>query len=224
VREAADAGRPLPGEFELMERLGLTRQQVRNALGELEQLGILRRRQGAATTVDPIALRMSVRLEDQFEHSDLLARLGYTPSIEILESESVRLPADVAHLIDAEPGAPAIRTVKRWRADGRAVMLASGYLLTPDDAERTVDDSVFVAAPEIWGESLLWEVATPGAEAVDERIAGLLELPVGTAVMTMELIGLSASGRRVFHAFEHHLPDVVRYSFARTVRPPWGTL
>lgn len=224
VREAASAGAPLPGEFELMERLGYTRQQVRNALSELEQLGILRRRQGAATTVDPIALRMSVRLEDQFEHSDLLARLGYEPGIEVLESEAVPLTAEVARLIDAEPGSPSIRTVKRWRADGRVVMLASGYLLTPDDTAREVDESVFIAAPEVWGESLLWEVATPGAVAVDERVAELLELPVGSAVMTLELIGLSASGRRVFYAFEHHLPDVVRYSFARTVRPPWGTL
>lgn len=224
VREAAAANAPLPGEHELTARLGCTRQQLRNALSELERQGVLRRRQGAPTTVDQVGLRMSVRLEDQFEHTVLLSRMGYQAGVEILSSAIEPLPASIASLLDVEPGSPALRSLKRWRADGRPAMLASGYLLLPDASERTLDDSVFTAVTQVWNESLVWEVATPGAAALDAEAAGLLERPEGTPVMTFELIGVSVSGRRLFYAFEHHLPEVVRYSFMRTVRPPWDTL
>jgi DNA-binding GntR family transcriptional regulator len=224
VRSAAAANASLPGELELTARLGCTRQQLRNALAELERQGILRRRQGAPTTVDHVGLRMSVRLEDQFEHTVLLSRMGYQAGVEILESRIEPLPGAVAALLDVPEGSPALRSVKRWRADGKPAMIASGYLLLPDSAERELDDSVFTAVTQVWHEPLVWEVATPGAEALDGAQAALLERLVGTPVLTFELIGVSVSGRRLFYAFEHHLPEVVRYSFARSVRPPWGAL
>lgn len=222
VRHAAETGTALPNEYDLAEKLGCSRQQVRNALAALESAGVIRRRQGAATTVDPLGLQMSVRLEDQFEHTELLARLGYHASVEILESTSARLPARVAALLDTDPDTPAIRTRKRWSADGRPVMLADGYLLVPDREERALPDSVFSAVSVLWGEPIIWDVTTPGAEALDAERAKLLDMPVGTAVLTLELLGVAASGRRLFYAFEHHDPSIVKYSLVRTVRPPWG--
>jgi len=222
VREAAANRTALQGEFELIGRLGCTRQQLRNALAELERQGILRRRQGAATTVDPVALRMSVRLEDQFEHSELLARLGYRSEVEVMETEPEPLPAEIAAILDVEAGIPSVRTKKRWLADGQPVMLASGHVLMPDLETRVLHDSVFTAVSEVWGETLVWEVATPGAVVLDDALAADLRMPVGAAAMTLELIGVSARGRRLFYGFEHHHPDFVRYAFVRSVRPPWS--
>ena len=102
VRHAAETGTPLPNEYDLAERLGCGRQQVRHALGALETAGVIRRRQGTPTTVDQMGLQMSVRLEDQFEHTELLARLGYEATVEILETEIALLPARVAALLGVE--------------------------------------------------------------------------------------------------------------------------
>ncbi|MEF2976256.1 GntR family transcriptional regulator [Subtercola sp. YIM 133946] len=222
AREAAAAGTALPGEFELIDRLGCTRQQLRNALADLERIGIVQRRQGAATTVDPVGLMMSVRLEEQFEHSELLARLGYRSSVEVLESVPEPLPPHIAALLQVEAGHPSVRTTKRWLADDRPVMLASGYILLPDFEPRMLNDSVFTAVADVWGESLVWEIATPGAENLHGDEARRLEMSEGSAAVTLELIGVAASGRRLFYAFEHHLPEFIRYSLVRTVRPPWS--
>lgn len=222
VREAAANNVPLQGELELTTTLSCTRQQLRNALAELERQGILRRRQGAATTVDPVGLRMSVRLEDQFEHSELITRLGYESEMQILESAAVPLPKEIAALLEVEAGQPSVKTRKRWLADGRPVMLADGYILMPDAEPRELHESVFTAVSEVWGESLVWEVATPGAATLTDALASDLEMPEGAPVMTLELIGVSASGKRLFYAFEHHHPEFIRYSFVRTVRPPWS--
>lgn len=224
VRHAAESGTPLPNEYELADRLGCSRQQLRHALSALEAAGVIRRRQGAATTVDPLGLQMSVRLEDQFEHTELLARLGYQASVEVRETEPAVLPSRVSALLEVDAGAPAVRTQKRWFADGRPVMLATGFLLMPDREPRELHESVFTAVSAVWGEPIIWDVATPGAAALNAAEAKLLEMPEGTAAMTLELIGVSASGRRLFYALEHHDPSIVRYSLVRTVRPPWGLL
>jgi GntR family transcriptional regulator len=224
VREAVVANESLPGEVELAKRLDVSRQQIRNALTSIERLGIVKRRQGAATVVDPVALRMSVRLEEQLEHSELLARMGYESTVEVIESSLVPIPEHIAPLLTADAGPTAFSVLKRWTADGVPAMVAENLVALPVEIPDDVGgaESVFTLAERIWGESIVWEVATPGVAILDERRAGLLELPVGSPVLTLEIIGTTVSGRRTFHAFETHNPAIVTYSFVRTVRPPWS--
>ncbi|MFJ6652620.1 GntR family transcriptional regulator [Microbacterium sp. NPDC091313] len=222
VREAAASGAPLPGELELTARLGCTRQQLRRAMSALEAQGIVRRRQGSVTTVDPIALRLSVRLEEQFEHTELLDRLGYDAAVETLSSRRTELGAESGAVMELPPTMSALAVRKRWRADGTVAMIADDVVPlegdTPDDAE----DSVFTVAARVWGEPIIWEVATPGVSTLDGELAELFERPVGTPVMTLEIIGIGASGRRLLHSREYHIPGLVSYALVRTVRPPWG--
>lgn len=223
VREAALQYQPLPGELELAKRLDCSRQQVRHALSDLERQGVVIRRQGAATTVDPLALRMTVRLEDQLEHSELLERMGYRPEVEILDSAFAPMEVGVSTVLTPEADGTAFRVTKRWLADGDSAMVAENTLAFPAGTHPQLDagHSIFALAEQVWGESIVWEVATPGVTILDERAAQLLQLPVGTAALTLEIIGVTASGRRVFHAAETHNPQIVTYSFVRTVSAPW---
>ena len=124
VREAAALGAPLPGELELTARLECSRQQLRNAMAQLEAQGIVRRRQGTVTTVDPIALRLSVRLEEQFEHTELLDRLGYHAEVEVLESRTLPLGAEIGAVMERPADTTRLAVRKRWRADGAVAMIA----------------------------------------------------------------------------------------------------
>jgi GntR family transcriptional regulator len=222
VRDAAASGSPLPGELEITARLGRTRQQVRKAMAALEAQGILRRRQGTVTTVDPIALRLSVRLEEQFEHTDLLDRLGYTAAVETLSARRGVLDADAAAAMEMTPGAAAYLVRKRWRADGAVSMIADDQLPVSADVEVDPARSVFEAVQTVWGEPVIWEVATPGVATLSGELADLFERPEGTPIMTFEIVGIGASGRRLMRSLEYHDPDIVKYSLVRTVRPPWG--
>ncbi|WP_125132264.1 GntR family transcriptional regulator [Microbacterium sp. 10M-3C3] len=224
VREAAASGTPLPGEFDLTARLGCTRQQLRRAMSALEAQGIVRRRQGSVTTVDPIALRLSVRLEEQFEHTELLDRLGYVAEVETLSAERATIGADVGAAMELPATTPILAARKRWRADGVVAMIADDALPLPPGYDDPVDpdESVFTAAARVWGESVIWEVANPGVSTLDAPLAELFERDPGTPVMTIEVIGIGASGRRLLYSREYHDPDIVSYSVVRTVRPPWG--
>ena len=228
VREAVAVHESLPGEVELAKRLDCSRQQVRHALSSLERQGIVKRRQGAATVVDPVALRMSARLEEQLEHAELLARMGYASAVVVIDSALAPVPAEVAPLLTTDAGPVALHVRKLWTADGVPAMVASNVLALPAEFQGVVpgdlpaEESVFTLAERVWGESIVWEVATPGVAVVDAGQALLLDLPVGAPVLTLEIIGTTVSGRRTFHALELHNPAIVSYSFVRTVRPPWS--
>jgi len=223
VRAAAAAHRRLPGEFDLAAELGCSRVQLRQALADLDRMQVVRRRQGAATVVDQLGLRLSVRLEEQLEHTELLTRLGYQARVEILGHElAAGLTEHIAGLLDVPADARAVRVRKRWLADDTPAMVAEDVLLLPPAVHDGPDGSLFDAAAALWGEPVLWEVTTPGAAAADSRLAGLLGLPEGAPLLVFETVGLVSGGRRIFYALEHHRPDLVSYSVVRTVRPPWG--
>ena len=221
VRDAAEAGSNLPGEVELAERVGCSRKQVRDVLASLEQQGIVLRRQGAATEVDPVAMRMSVRFEDQLEHEVLLRQLGYESSVEVVETSEIPMPPAAAGLLMIDAGTRAARVVKRWRADGAVAMLAFDLVPLPPGADSTqLGDSIYSAATRLWGEAVAWEVATPSAEILGDEDAVLFERAPGIPVLTLDIVGIGLSGRRLFHARELHDPATVSYSMMRTVRPP----
>ncbi|WZH37941.1 MAG: GntR family transcriptional regulator [Microbacterium enclense] len=222
VREAAASGSPLPGELDLTARLGCTRQQLRRAMAALEAQGIVRRRQGSVTTVDPIALRLSVRLEEQFEHTELLDRLGYRAEVETLSIHQIELGAESGAAMELGATSPALAVRKRWRADGTVAMIADDVVPLENGMPDDPEESVFTVAARVWGEPIIWEVATPGVSTLDAELAELFERPVGTPVMTLEVIGIGASGRRLLHSREYHDPTLVSYALVRTVRPPWG--
>lgn len=125
--------------------------------------------------------------------------------------------------MELDAARPALSVRKRWRADGAVAMIADD-LVPLDDPDRPFDpdESVFTAAARIGGETVIWEVSTPGVALLTGKLAELFERPEGTPAMTFEIVGIGASGRRLLHSMEYHDPDIVSYSLVRTVRPPWG--
>ena len=221
ARTSVRDGVPFPGEHDLAHRLGVNRPQVRRVLAVLEQQGIVRRHQGAATTIDPVALQMTVRLDEQVEHSVLLDRLGYRPAVRLLESETGVLGEPLADVLGEKADAPVVRARKLWTADGRPAMLADNTIVLPRPQELDPVESAFDVVARAWSDSIVWEMASPGVQNVSGREAAALRMREGTACMVLSIVGMLRSGRRVFHAVEWHDPDIVQYSVVRRFPAPW---
>jgi DNA-binding GntR family transcriptional regulator len=160
------------------------------------------------------------RFDLQVDYAELLQAAGKTASMELLEHGPATLDAHAARRLGRQAGEAALRTVKRWNADGTPAMVAVDLLVVPDkswlsrlDPERSVFDLV----EQVWGEPLAWEIAIPGALALDRQLAKILGCRTGDPALTLQLVGVTGSTKRVFSALEHHRPGVVEYGLVRTV-------
>lgn len=224
VRESAAHGASLPSEHRLAEDLHGTRQQIRHALTQLENQGIVIRRQGAATTVDPLALRLSARFDARVEYGDVLARMGYTPSVEVVSATFEAMPPEIASLLTTDVEPVTARIVLRWFADDQPAMIGTYTLPLPAGTERPFIDPtrpVFDIANELWGEAVAWEVVTAGVTSLSDDEATMLQEPRGEVAKMWHIVGVTLSGKRIYHAREVHHRDLVTYSFVRTVKEPW---
>jgi GntR family transcriptional regulator len=223
AREAVAAGTPLPGEPGLSRVLGVSRPALREALARLEHDGLILRRRGAGTIVNPAAFEVEVRFDQQAEFAEVLAEVGYEPTLELLERAIVALSAEDAEVLHLGAGEPALRTVKRWRADGRAAMVAVDVIPVAADRLDAVtaaaaDVGLFSLVRDVLGETVDWELAWPGAVGASAALSSWLEVPARTAIMSLDLIGISRAGQRVYRAQEYVVPGIIRSGFVRTVR------
>jgi GntR family transcriptional regulator len=234
-RQFAERGEPLPGEPALAVQLGASRPTLREALVRLEAEGLIVRRRGADTAVNAHALTMAARFDLQFEFTALLHAAGLEPSVHLLEWSWERLTDDQAATLDVPAGTPALRSVKRWDADGAPAMVAIDHVpVLVDDHEPGDDgvegddalgrlgvapaDSLFDKVRPLTGDDVEWELAWPSAASAPQDVAGWLGSPPGIALLTLDLVGVSRSGRRCYRAIEHHVPGVVDYGLIRSVR------
>ena len=216
VAEIGAHGGVLPGEAQLATELGVSRATIRDALSHLEAQGLILRRKGADTLVNTAAADLAARIDLEVDFTEILKDAGFTAAVEILEAGIGHLGEREADLLAANRGAAAIRTVKRWSADGQVVMVAIDLVPIADHpVSGDYTRPVFDIARVVTGEDIAWEVVCPGAVAATGAIAGWLDLPVGKPVWTLERVGLARTGRRSFLATEYHLPTGIRYGFVR---------
>jgi GntR family transcriptional regulator len=209
-------GAAVPSETHLATQLGVSRATIREALKALETEGLLLRAKGMVTIVNSAALDMRARIDLQVDFAEILKDAGYEATIVVLEAGQSSLGHDEAASLGLPEGTPAFRTVKRWDANGQPAMVAIDWLPRPDGLEE-IDPMapVFHVAASIWGVPIGWEVAVPGAVAARAPIAEWLKLSPGSAVWTLDRVGMARTGRRCYLALEYHIPSLVRYGFVR---------
>jgi len=119
------AGEKLPTEPELMQRFGVSRFTVRQALGHLEQRGLVRAEQGRGTFVHRGVLDYTLSKHTRF-HKNLIEK-GFEPGGELLIHEIVPATERVAAQLRIELGLPVIHRRGIMTADGVPVELGDTY-------------------------------------------------------------------------------------------------
>ena len=118
-------GTKLPAEPELMQRFGVSRFTVRQALGHLEQRGLVRAEQGRGTFVHGGVLDYTLSKRTRF-HKNLIEQ-GFEPGGELLVHEIVPATERVAAHLKIAIGAPVIHRRGVMTADGIPVELGDSY-------------------------------------------------------------------------------------------------
>lgn len=119
----------IPPERELIDRFGVSRITVRQALADLEAEGLLYRRHGKGTFVaERQRAPIAESLAELTGHLEELQLRGLAPDVKVLALRRCPLPADVAEALARPPGAEGWFLYRLVRVDGVPLMLSEVYL------------------------------------------------------------------------------------------------
>ena len=200
----------LPSEAALGERFGVSRVTVRLALDKLAGEGAVVRRQGKGSYVAGRQVRHGLDTLRSFHES--LLQQGLDATMRLLQKKTAALPPEVRPLF-----APAVRGLFLQRlhlVDGTPVAVGESWLPHKlasfgwDEVERRPAYGLLQAR---LGEGPARADLAIGAQRADARLAALLEVPEGAALLLLRRVSWLASGACCDHAMFHVRPE--RYEF-----------
>ncbi|MCX2864416.1 MULTISPECIES: GntR family transcriptional regulator [unclassified Roseateles] len=218
IKSNANGGR-LPPERELSERFAVARETLRRILRELEQDGVLERKQGAGTFVSgqPVLKQPQLR-----SFSEEMRERGLTPSSEILSCRRVAAGAKLASRLKLIPGSSVMELRRLRMANDEPMALETTYLVpsqlqTLEPAELTRHSLYELLAQrfDIHVRSAMQQVQ---ATVLSEEEADLLEVPAFSPSLLVERLTLGDSGEIIEFAKSLYRAD--RYRFELQVRRP----
>lgn len=195
LAEEIRSGRWRPGERvssepALGDHFEVSRTTVRQALGELETEGLIRREKGRGTFVaEPRSTNWVIQSAASF-HEDASAH-GLKVRSEVLRREVAPLADWVARSLGMEPGVEGVCLARRRWLDDELVMYVENYLPTiywPAVADADLERGSLYATLRDVGLEVGRGRRVMEATAADEALASTLELDVGTPVLQVEAV------------------------------------
>lgn len=205
----------MPGENALAAEYGVSRLTIRRSLEALEAEGLIERRQGRGTfAVDLAALSAPQHSSDIDALMAHLAHMGMQTQVRLLEFDTAPAAPQVAARLELPVGSPVQRSVRVRSYQG----LPFSHLIThvPGEIGQRIrrkdlgakpllaifrDLGVRVARAE---QSISAVLAEPGP-------AGLLDVPVGSALLSLHRLVRDESGRPVEWLQALYRPDRYEY-------------
>lgn len=151
----------IPSESEMCKAFDISRSTVRQAVGMLEDEGLVVRKQGKGTYVAEPKMRR--KTEKLYSFTTEVLSLGLTPSSKLIEYDVIEPTPDIVKMLELEDPATPVYKFSRIRyVDGEALILESSFYpqyLYPELTRPMLEESSFYA--------LLFDRGIVPYEAVD---------------------------------------------------------
>lgn len=141
--DGAEPGSPAPSERELVQRFGVARMTVRQALDALVTEGLLERVPGRGTFVARAKIDVQVRLSSYTEE---MARRGMTASSRTLLARMESAGPGVARALEISEGSRVVHWQRIRLADGTPMCLEDAYMadsIVPGFLENPLPASLY---------------------------------------------------------------------------------
>lgn len=153
----------LPREETLARMLGVSRITLRSVLDEMSADGIIFRKHGKGTFVNPVFYEMNVSFNPVLHFSDMIRNSGYVPATKTLCCKTEKADEDTAQKLHIHPGAPVFVCVKAFYADERMCAVVKDFIpaevigeLDPTLFKR-FDESLFYYIYQKTGRKIVWD-------------------------------------------------------------------
>jgi phosphonate metabolism transcriptional regulator PhnF len=223
LKRAIESGELQPGdrldnEFQLSERLSVSRPTVRQAIQRLAQEGLVVRQRGVGTVVVNRRVQRRLALSSLYED---LSSSGREPATTVLSVEDVQADEDVAAALGVASGQTVMRIERVREADGRPLAVMRNYLpaglLPGTDVESALSRRGLYETLRQQGVQFHSAEEVIGARKATTAEAALLQVPRNSTVLTMSRVALDPAGRAIEYGVHAYLAD--RYSFRVALGP-----
>ncbi len=202
-------GERLPSEVELAQMCAVNRNTLRQAIAELVTAGILRKEKGTGTFVStPAPTELKHKLERISSFTDMLGQSSITAKTIVLEKGIEKANDYVARTLFLGANKKVI-VVRRIRAGNSVPYIFEESYLPADMFEGFLNfdltGSMYDIISERFNVVLARSKQTISAVNVNEKIAGILEIPVNSAAIFSEYITFD----------DKNIPVEILYSYYR---------
>lgn len=212
-------GERIPSETELADELGVSRTTIRAALNRLETEGVIYRRQGSGTFVNPSGLQIKTRLEEIWSYEAVLRAHGYRPSTRILEVREEPAGVEMAAELKLEPGAPVVAVQKLFLGDEEPVILTVNYVpqfLIDGPYPRSVWEApIYEFLAEYGRQRLSYYLSEIVPVSATAELAEILNIESGMALISFAEIGYSEENEPILRAASFLRDDLLRLRLIR---------
>ncbi len=209
IRKEWRPGDMLPTENDLIEKHGVSRSTVRQALDQLVGEDLIYRERGRGTFVAHPSIEQTLTRIISFTED--MQRRGMEPHTEVLSSSVIPAPEDIAKRLKIEPGEELARLERLRLADGDPMSIEESYLVHRY-CEGVLDDDysqkpLRQALEKQYGIRLVQAKQTIRAVNAKPKIAEKLGIQVGGAVLMIERVSYSSDMVPVEFIRFHHRGD-----------------
>jgi GntR family transcriptional regulator len=210
----AKGGR-IPGEHELAETLGVNRGTVRTALGNLEREGLVFRRQGDGTYVNPNVIGIRTRLEDFIEYRKLIQSSGYEAKTVQINVEVGKASDDIAKKINIPPGSQLLISSNLLFADNVPVIFVEDAipfsLIKYDYENNELMVSVFEFLEERCNQRISYAVTEIVPRICGKEISKILKMDPCDAILQSNSIVYNQSNEPIMSSRTFFKEPFIRY-------------
>lgn len=215
---AYSGGDRLPTEIELIEEYNVSRITVRQALQALSDDGLIDRKQGRGTYVAERKSKKrkfsgTIHLTGSL---DELIAMGMETPVKVLEMNRVEADAHEAELLQIKVGTPIYRLKRLRMNENKPFGLIINYLPEEIGSRLTVAELSSGALLHTIESKLKYHLETAHqeikAELSDPYVANLLDVRVGTALLSIERTVYTDKGVPVEYVHTLYRSDLYGYS------------
>ncbi len=220
VRSRYEAGDRLPSEPDLAEAFGVSRPTIREVLRSLEGDGLVRRVHGVGTFVTRSEPIVSSRLDVDLGITEAVSAAHRRLGVQILRVAREQAPAEIADQLNVPSGAIVLWIERVIKANdvpaAYAIDAIPEEILSAAGDPAYVEGSVYRFLEVDCGLQLVGGLAKVTAVTANRRLARLLGVHPGDALLRMDQVERTADGRPVLCSSEHYVPQVLDLTVRRT--------
>lgn len=222
-------GSPLASENELSQRFQVSRATIRDALSKLELAGIVIRRQGVGTFINPRAGHYPAAIQGWADEAnsfmEMIRGANYRAEAVVIETQ-VRPAGEIADRLEIPPPSLVLAIEKLFLASSTPAIhcinvvplsLVEVSFIEAAAGLYEAAESPYQFLEQYCHRRVHHQQSEIRATAADERLGHLLRCASSAPLLQVEEVGYTAELQPVFYAMNHFRGDVVSF---RQVRQP----